>query len=210
MRCNHIVSRLRTDTLCDQCCHTGDKSVNHNRHTESCSTQKHTCHTGNIESSDLCQYIDCIFRIRPVDCNCFFDCMYLTVQSVSGKTCTASRHFFSRTVQKHRCYRTAGRRISDSHFSRRQKAVTVFFQTTHHFNACLQCLHCLFSCHGRLLCHICCSTCNFQICRYPCIYCHTDIDWNDFGSALSAHHTRRGISGKEIFRNAYAIMLIFL
>ena len=100
MRSDHIISGKRTYSLSYQGCHTGNKSIDHHRNMHGCTAKKHTCHSRNIQSSYFCKHIYRILRIRTVQSDCFFDGCYFSLQSLAGKTGSASGHCLYRLIQK--------------------------------------------------------------------------------------------------------------
>ena len=129
MGSDHIVTYGRADSLRDQGCHTGDKSIDHNRNTKGSTADKYACHTCNVQTTDFCKDIDRILRVRLVFVDRFFDRGDLAVQTIAGKTCAASCHLLHRTVKKNRCNSTTGRSISDSHLSCCKKTVSLLFES---------------------------------------------------------------------------------
>ena len=83
MGSDHIVTYGRADSLRDQGCHTGDKSIDHNRNTKGSTADKYACHTCNVQTTDFCKDIDRILRVRLVFVDRFFDRGDLAVQTIS-------------------------------------------------------------------------------------------------------------------------------
>ena len=163
MAWNHIAFCFRTDRRCNQCTDCRDHTINDNGYPKGCAADKETCNGCNIKSTHFGHHINSVFRIWLMQRNCLTDGIDFPVQSFRGKSGSTSGHIFYRSSKNHGSNCTAGRGISDSHFSGCNDPVSLFFQGFYHLNPGFDCLNRLFSCHSRLFYHIFCSICDLPV-----------------------------------------------
>ena len=136
--------------------------------------------------------------------NCFPDDPDLPLQSITTKSGSFSCYSLCFFIQKHRCHRTAGSRISDSHFSGRQDGITGLFLFFHLTDADHSCLQHLFPGHCRSFGQIGCAVRHLisRFCDRSNITYHSDINREDINICYLSHNTGTRLPFGEIIRHS--------
>ena len=155
-------------------------------------------HTCNVKAADLGNHIHDIIFIRLVLLDRRLDRVNLPFHTFGGQSGSLSGHFLRAFFKEYGSDRTARRRISDAHLSRRQDIISLLLFLTGQHDSGLQRLYCLVSGHRRFYCHIFCPACHLTV-AHAAVRHHSDIDRTDVCAGLTAEDRRSRIVLQKIF-----------